>query len=479
MEGTDKLRGASQLVTHSLSGRLLLLTLLYVLVTEVLIFVPAIGRYHESLVLAHVKSAELAVLPFTEKSGKDISPELRQQLLLRAGANAVALKREDVRDFYLVSTLPAKIDVVIDLTDDSLLAEMANALDCIFNGGNRALRITSWTQIRGAQAIDVILWEGQIHADLIGYAQNIALLALLISVATALLVFASLYIVLVRPMRRLTRSMIAFRENPEDPSRIVSASPRRDEIGIAERELGAMQRDLYASLAQKNRLAALGVAVAKIQHDLKNILANAQLASDRLASVDDPVVQRLAPRLVASLDRAVSLATSTLRYGRADEREPARALVPLLPIAEEAALAAIDASKTENVALTTDIGSSIKIDADPEQLYRILLNLARNAVEAMAGRDGRLTFTAMRGHDSTTVNVRDNGPGILEAVRGRLFQPFAGSARPGGSGLGLAIARDLAKAHGGDIELVSTGDTGTTFRVTIPDRGAAPKSEGP
>src|SRR5689334_11786270 len=136
MEGTGKFREASRLVTHSLSGRLLLLTLAYVLVTEVLIFVPAIGRYHESLLVEHVKTAELAVLPFTEKSGKDVSPELRQQLLQRAGANAVALKRQDVRDFYLVSTLPAKIDRVLDLTNDSLLFDMANALDCILNGGN-------------------------------------------------------------------------------------------------------------------------------------------------------------------------------------------------------------------------------------------------------------------------------------------------------------------------------------------------------
>lgn len=470
MEGTGKFREASRLVTHSLSGRLLLLTLVYVLVTEILIFVPAIGRYHESLLIDHVKSAELAVLPFTEKSGKDISPELRQQLLQRAGANAVALKRQDVRDFYLVSSLPTKIDRVLDLTSNSLLSDMGNALDCIFNGGDRALRITSWTQIRGAQAIDVILHETQIHADLLAYAQNIALLALLISIATALLVFVSLYFVLVRPMRKLTHAMVSFRENPEDPSRIVNSSPRRDEIGIAERELGAMQRDLYASLAQKNRLAALGVAVAKIQHDLKNILANAQLASDRLASVDDPVVKRLAPRLVAALDRAVSLATSTLKYGRAEERDPARALVPLLSIAEEAVESGIDATKNENIAAQVEINPALRIDADPEQLFRILLNLIRNAAEALSGRGGRIVVSAVREMDRVSIDVRDSGPGIPEQVRARLFQPFAGSARSGGSGLGLAIARDLAHAHGGDIELVSTGDEGTLFRVTIPDR---------
>jgi signal transduction histidine kinase len=265
--------------------------------------------------------------------------------------------------------------------------------------------------------------------------------------------------------------MIAFRENPEDASRIVAVSPRRDEIGIAERELAGMQRDLYGSLQQKTRLAALGVAVAKIQHDLRNILANAQLASDRLAAVDDPVVKRLAPRLVASLDRAVSLATSILRYGRSEEREPARARVALASIAEEAAQSAIDTARSEGIALTIDIDPALEIDADPEQLFRILLNLARNAVEALAtrGRGGRVGISAARQDQGTTLEISDDGPGIPESMRERLFQPFARTSRPGGSGLGLAIARDLARAHGGDIELVATGDGGTVFRVTIPD----------
>jgi signal transduction histidine kinase len=473
MPRREAVRNAMELVTHSLSGRLLLLTLAYVLLTEVLIFVPAIGRYHRSLLDDHVKSAELAVLPFTEPAGDDASPALRGQLLLRADADAVALKRKERRDFYLTGDMPAKIDRVIDLSKDSILAEIDNGIDCILNGGNRALRITGPTQIPDTEAIDIILKETQIHADLVAYARNIALLALLISVATAFLVFASLYIALVRPMRRLTRAMTAFRENPEDASRIVAASSRRDEIGIAERELAIMQRELYGSLQQKNRLAALGIAVAKIQHDLRNILSNAQLASDRLSASDDPVVKRLTPRLVASLDRAVALATSTLRYGRAEEREPVRAVIVLAPVVEEAGQAAIDTARSETVSFANLVDPAQTISADPEQLFRILMNLCRNAVEALAAKGGgRLEVSARRGPGRVVVDVTDDGPGIPEKVRERLFQPFAGSARPGGSGLGLAIARDLARAHGGDIVLVSTGDGGTQFRVTIPDTSA-------
>jgi signal transduction histidine kinase len=469
MEG-NRLRAGLRLVTHSLSGRLLLLTLAYVLITEVLIFVPAIGRYHRNLLDDHIKSAELAVLPFSESSGANAPPEIQKELLARADAAAVALKRKDVRNFYLVGKEVPKVDLTIDLQKDSLLSEIGNAIDCIVNGGNRGLHIVAWTQIKDTEAIDIFLRETQIRADLIGYARNIAALALLISLATALLVFASLYVVVVRPIRQLTRGMITFHENPEDPSRIITPSDRRDEIGIAERELAVMQRDLYGSLQQKNRLAALGVAVAKIQHDLKNILANAQLASDRLAAVDDPVVQRLAPRLVASLDRAVSLATSTLRFGRAEEREPARMLVPLLPILEEAAQSAVDTAKADNISLRIDVDPEVRIDADTEQLFRIALNLTRNAVDALTPRGSKIEIAASRAAGRVTFDISDDGPGIPEQVRARLFQPFASTARAGGSGLGLAIARDLARAHGGDIDLVSTSDTGTTFRVTIPDR---------
>jgi signal transduction histidine kinase len=296
------------------------------------------------------------------------------------------------------------------------------------------------------------------------------LLALAISLATALLVFLSLYFVFVRPMGRLTRGMIRFQENPDDPGRIIAPSSRKDEIGLAERELSAMQRTIYGSLQQRARLAALGTAVAKIQHDLRNMLSTAQLASDRLARLDDPVVQKLAPRLVAALDHAVALATNTLRYGRADELPPQRRAVNLYGLVEEVREAAIIMPERD-IVLDSEIDPALEIDADPEQLFRVLLNLVRNAAEALAQTpSARIVVSARRTTSTVAIDVADNGAGISNAARERLFQPFALSSRPGGTGLGLAIARDLARAHGGDVALVSTGAAGTVFRVTIPDR---------
>ncbi len=467
-----QLGNAWKLIAHSLSGRLLLLTILYVMVSEVLIFVPSIGHYYRSLLDNRIETAEIAILPFTELRGGQLSAGLRRALLIRAGASAVMLKRADLHELYLVDEMPEHVDLAIDLRRSGMFDGMARALDCLFEGDDRTLLVLAPTRIANAETIEVIVAEGPIRARIIAFARRLVLEALAISLVTALLVFLSLYLVVVRPMARLMRAMIAFRANPEDPSRIVMASNRRDEIGRAERELASMQGDLYGFLRQKARLAALGTAVAKIQHDLRNILASAQLASDRLAKIDDPVVQRLAPRLVASLDHAVSLTTNTLRYGRADEHTPERRRIALAPLIDEAVEASLATEAGERtIIVSNSVDRALEIDADPEQLYRIVLNLVRNAAQVLSGRlDAAITITAQRETRQVRIDIADNGPGIPDGVRECLFQPFIISGRPGGSGLGLAIARDLARAHGGTVTLVATTATGTLFRIIIPDR---------
>lgn len=466
------LSGIWKLVAHSLSGRLLLLTLIYIMITQLFIFVPSIGRYYENLLDEHIESAEIAILPFTEPGGKQLSAALRGELLQRAGANAVMLKRPEQRELFLVSEMPSKINVTIDLRKAGLFGEMNGAVDSLLHGGGRILHVIAPTRIKGAEAIEVIVGDSNIHEELLDYSRRVVLLALLISLVTALLVFASLYLILVRPMRRITMAMLNFRSNPEDASRIVTPSPRRDEIGIAERELAAMQRDIYGSLHQKARLAALGSAVAKIQHDLRNILSSAQLASDRLSTIADPVVQRLAPRLVASIDHAVALATNTLRYGRAEETPPERRRFHVKALIDEAAESAL-VSAREPVAFINETDPVLEIDADSEQLFRIVLNLLRNAAQALEKTSApEIIVSARRESHHVLIDIADNGPGVPAALRERLFQPFATSARPGGSGLGLAISRDLARAHGGDISLLSSSEKGTRFRIDIPDREA-------
>ncbi|MGC9955184.1 MAG: HAMP domain-containing sensor histidine kinase [Rhizomicrobium sp.] len=453
-----------------MSGRLLLLTVLYALASEVLIFVPAIGLYHRELLDDHILSAELAILPFTEPGGQDLSENLRQELLKHADADAVMLKRSYRRDFFQVGSVPMRIDRTIDLTSDSLLADMDNAMDCLLRGGTRELHIVAPTHIKGAQSIGIVLGEAPLRNALLVYAVRAVAAALFISAVTASLVFASLYFFLVRPMRRITHAMVAFRENPEDASRILAAAPRAGEIGLAERELAAMQRDLYGFLRQKAQLAALGAAVARIQHDLRNILANAQLASDRLVASEDPIVKHLTPSLVASINRAIVLATNTLKFGKAEERMPQKTPVALRDLIDEVAQSVLEPSP--RVVLDNRLDAGLVANADREQLFRVILNLVRNAAEALTAREtgGVISVSAARANHCVQIDIADNGPGVPKAVVGKLFEPFVSAGRAGGTGLGLAIARDLARGHGGELSLVSTGPDGTVVRVIIPDR---------
>ena len=262
--------------------------------------------------------------------------------------------------------------------------------------------------------------------------------------------------------------MTAFQQNPEDASRIIVPGLGRGEMAEAERSLAAMQGDVRRSLQQRAHLAELGLAVAKIQHDLRNVLTTAQLTSDRLSSSDDPKVRQLAPRLMLSIDRAIALATNTLRYGRADEAPPNISRIRLAPILEEVSLAALAAGKGR-VTWTSAVPPDFQVDADPEQLVRILLNVSRNAVEALdANGGGEVRVDAAWNGQTALIDIVDTGPGIPHPAQEKLFQPFASKGKSGGSGLGLVIARELARGHGGHLSLLKTGPEGSVFRLTLP-----------
>jgi signal transduction histidine kinase len=467
---TGQLQGVWSLVAHSLSGRLLLLSMLYVLASMALIFLPAMGIEERDILGDHILSAELSILPFTSPD-QDWPDDLRQNMLKHADADEVLLRRKYQRDYFQIGAPHSWIDRTIDLTHDHLWRDTANALDCLLNGGPRTLHVIAPSQIKDASSISIILPEAPIRAQLMRYARRVMLAAAFISGLTGALVFLSLYYFVARPMRRITRAMGDFHENPEDASRILVPSVRPDEIGTAERELSAMQRDLYGFLRQKEKLAAVGVAVSRMQHDLRNILANAQLACDRVATSGDPEVQRLTPRLMTAIDRAIALATSTLKYGRTQDLPPVPSEFSLRALIDEAAAAAMEGHARSDCRFENRIDDAIMARADRDQLFRIVLNLLRNTCEAMKHGQGKcdaVTVSASAAEGMLAIDVADTGCGIPPPVAAKLFQPFLSAGRPGGTGLGLAIARDLARGHGGDLTLVSTGAEGTVFRITLP-----------
>jgi signal transduction histidine kinase len=329
----------------------------------------------------------------------------------------------------------------------------------------------------GADFIEITLQEGPLKEAMQRYSINILLLSLVISAIVGCLAVAALHLMVLRPVRHLTSSLMRFGENPEDSSRIIVPSGRQHEIGRAESALALMQTALFRELAQKKHLAALGLAVAKINHDLRNMLSSAQLLSDRLSNLSDPTAKRLAPKLVATLDRAIRFCQSTLAYGRAVEHPPEKKRFELRPVVSDAAETVAPAG-SKPVKISNDVPDGLEMVADPEHIFRVLMNLIRNSVEALessaANTDGPATVTVSgrRQAQSVIILVRDNGPGVPTAVRGKLFDAFQSSTRAGGSGLGLSIAADLVRAHGGRIELEPT-QSGASFRIELPDRLAA------
>jgi signal transduction histidine kinase len=290
-----------------------------------------------------------------------------------------------------------------------------------------------------------------------------------IALITAGLVFVTLRWLLVRPMVRLTASVTAFRKDPEDPRAQIVPSARRDEIGHIERELAHMQEGLLAALRQRARLAQLGGAMAKINHDLRNILASAQLVSDTVSMSDDPKVKRVAPTLLGAIDRAIALCSHTITFAAGGTQLPVKRPFAFDRLVEEV-FEIQAAGTTREIEWSNRVAAGFTVIADRGQLDRVMTNLVRNAIEAGATAVS-VEAAAVGGH--VTIDVIDDGPGLPPRALERLFQPFAGSTRPGGTGLGLAIARESMRAHGGDVVLAETGASGTRFRLTLPRAAAA------
>ncbi len=453
-----------------LSGKLLLLTILFVMVAEVLVFVPSVSNFRRQWLMSRLEDAQIAALAAEAAPGGQLPKALRDKLLQSVKVKAVAVKGTDSRRLILEQDMPAEIDASYDLRNAAWLDLITDALMVFGESGKRVIRVVGQPGFESGEFIEVVMEEAPLRTAMLRYGLDILGLSILISIITAALVYLTLDALLVKPMTRLTWNIVRFSERPEDPTRIIVPSGRRDEIGTAERELSAMQAELAGTLNQKSRLAALGLAVSKISHDLRNMLSSAQLLSDRLSTVKDERVQQLVPKLLASLDRAIRLCARTLDFGQAQEVPPRRKLFPLAPLVAEVG-DALDLPRTERIEWKVDIDAEIKVDADRDQLYRVLSNLCRNAVQALESegdRGGEIVIAARREGSVTVIEVRDSGPGVAERARAHLFEAFQSVARKGGTGLGLAIAAELVAAHGGQIALVNN-EGGATFRVIIPD----------
>ncbi|HET7255528.1 MAG TPA: HAMP domain-containing sensor histidine kinase [Xanthobacteraceae bacterium] len=455
-----------------LSGKLLVLTLLFVMIAEVLIYVPSVANFRLNWLNDRLSAAYTAALVFETAPDGMVPDTVARQILDSIRARAVAVKMGQQRRLLAASEVPPTISHVVDMRDMPWHRAIIDAFETLICVDSDVMRVVGPAPM--GEFVEIVVDEAPLRKAMVEFSIRILLLSLIISAITAALVYLSLHVLLVRPMRRMTANMVAFRADPENPARIIAASDRLDEIGTAERELAAMQLNIATMLQQKNHLAALGLAVSKINHDLRNLLSSAQLFSERLAKISDPHVQRFAPKLMRSLERAIAFCQSTLSYGRVQEPPPDRRSIALEPLVEDVReTLGLDGSAP--VRWIGAVERGLSVDADPDQLFRILLNLVRNALQALESRDARdpardqIRITGRREGAVAVIEVSDTGPGLSERARAHLFEAFQGSTRTGSVGLGLAIVAELVRAHGGDIRLVE-GTIGATFRVSIPDR---------
>ena len=457
-----------------LSGKLLLLTVLFVMVAEILIYVPSVANFRLNWLNDRLAAAHTAALVLDASPSGMVPESLAKQILGSIGARTVAVKMGNERRLLAASDVPSRIEQDIDMRSVPWWRAIVDAFEVlIFAQPDDLIRVIGPAPMAHGEFLEIVVDEAPMRGAMLTFSVNILFLSLAISAITAALVYLALHYLLVRPMRRITDNMIAFRADPENPARIIAESGRSDEVGRAEEELAAMQRELASMLHQQSRLAALGLAVSKINHDLRNLLASAQLFSDQLSTSGDPKVQRFAPKLMRALERAIAFAQSTLSYGAAQEPPPERKTVEVEPLIEEVH-EALGLSFDVPIRWIVSVERGLTVDADHDQLFRVLVNVVRNAVQALEARGQKdpardqIRITGRREGSVVVLEVSDTGPGVPEKARAHLFQAFQGSTRAGGTGLGLAIAAELVRAHGGEIKLVP-GTIGATFYITIPD----------
>ena len=457
------------MAVNTLSGRFLVLTTIFVVLAEFAILLPGLSNFREDYLLSRLERAQIASLALLT-TDQMIEADLEEELLANAGVFNVVLRRDAVRQLVLSSPIPSPVVATYDLRDGMIWHKIRDALAVLADPGNHVIRVIGDPVQKGGLVIEVTMETGPMREAMLEYGMRLLALSASIAGLLAVLLFAAMRRLVLQPISGVVRQVASYAEAPEDARRFIIPSARIEELRVAEEAISTMQHQLSSLLRQKERLAQLGQAVAKISHDLRNILTTAQLFADRMEGSDDPAVQRAAPKLMNSIGRAVNLCETTLAFGKAEEPPPTLSRFMLAELAAEVVEGEQPPADAEQVDFVTDIAPNLVIRADREQLYRVLSNLVRNARQAIAatGAPGTIEIGAGEDADGWWIRVQDTGPGLPERAREHLFQPFAGGTRKGGTGLGLAIAAELLRGHGGRLELVRSDSEGTEFRLFLP-----------
>ena len=454
--------------TLGLSWRVLSLVVVAVMTAEVLLFLPSLARFRVAYMEQLIESGTLAALALDATPDNMVTDEVKRALLNNARVDAVVVVETNRAKRALLNIPPSPGMQTFNLMDRSALGSIWDALVAMTRDGAHYMRVGGQSMRLPNAMVWIVIDELPMRLAMYQYAGTVLALSVMVAMFTAALLWLALHWLVVRPLQNLAGDMTAFRRAPEGPVAERPPTRRQDEIGIVDREFHNLQRELRASLRQKSRLAEVGAASNKINHDLRNMLSTARLLSDRLARSDDERTRALAPTILNTIDRAARLASDALEYVR-DHPTPRMEEFDLSDLVDEVGVALQEAGEDRDPNLLRDwrdeIAGECRITADRDLLYRVMVNLGRNAFDAGATE---VSVRARARGDLMSIDIADNGPGVPPAVASQLFRPFTTGGRASGTGLGLAIARDLVRAHGGDIALMDTSDRGSTFRFTLP-----------
>ncbi|HSH99188.1 MAG TPA: HAMP domain-containing sensor histidine kinase [Reyranella sp.] len=469
IRGTDAaLRASRRMPTFGLSWRILGLVVAAVMTAELLLFLPSIARHRLVYLEQLIESGTLAALALDATPDNMVTEEVKRALLNHARVDAVVLVEPNKPRRALLNIPPRPDMPTFNLKERGALGLIWDALGAMARDGANYTRVGGESMRLPRAMVWIVVDELPMRLAMYEYSVRVLVLSLIIALFTAALLYLALRWLVIRPLQDLSAEMVAFRRDPEEARTDRARSTRNDEIGVVDREFQNLKHELRASLRQKSRLAEIGAASNKINHDLRNILSTARLLSDRLARSVDPHTRKFAPTILSTIDRATRMASEAIEYVR-DRPTPKLEAFDLADLVDEVGITLQEQGEDADPNLLRTWINALqgerRVRADRDQLYRVFINLGRNAFDAGANA---VTVRAQNGGAYVLVDVIDNGPGVPKDVAAQLFKPFTTGGRAGGAGLGLAIARDLVRAHGGEIAMTETGPQGTTFRFTVP-----------
>lgn len=239
------------------------------------------------------------------------------------------------------------------------------------------------------------------------------------------------------------------------------------------RTLAARMRQVNTTLIRQKeaseRLTLLGNMVGGIVHDLKNPLAAMRMSAELLGmKAADDKSKKIAELLLQQIDRLTAMIHELLEFAR-DRIELKKQPCQVDDIVGHCRDFYLETCRSAELELDVKLNAQRPIEIDSVKIERVLMNLIKNAIQALKGKPGgKISIETSQNDCETRLVISDNGPGVPEVIRNMLFEPFVTAGKKDGTGLGLSIVRKVVESHGGKVECETETGKGATFRILLP-----------